>query len=169
VSLRLVEPDSTADALARLADGRVELAITDAESGAGLTFHDLGAQEHHVVFPAGTAPRHKVIKTSALVGVPFVTTPPGTSSRGLLERAHEDAGAVPVVAVEAGPREAILPLVVAGAGAALLPVALAEEAAALGAEVRRLDPPIHRPVTLAHRDGPLSPAAAAVVVLATSG
>jgi hypothetical protein len=61
------------------------------------------------------------------------------------------------------------PLVVAGAGAALLPVALAEEAAALGAEVRRLDPPIHRPVTLAHRDGPLSPAAAAVVVLATSG
>jgi DNA-binding transcriptional LysR family regulator len=169
VSMRLTEPDGTADALARVTDGRAELALTDAESSPGLVFHDLGAQEHRAVFPAGTAPRRKVIGPAQLVGVPFVTTPPGTSSRGLLERAHEAAGAVPLVAVEAGPREAILPLVVAGAGAALLPVALAVEAAALGADVRALDPPITRQVTLSHRDAPLSPAAAALVVLATSG
>lgn len=169
VSLRLAEPDSTADALARLADGRVELALTDAESGAGMVFHDLGRQEHRAVFPTGTAPGRRRIRTADLVGIPFVTTPPDTSSRRLLERAHEDAGAVPVVAVEAGPREAILPLVVAGAGAALLPVSLALEAAALGADVRELDPPISRAVTLAHRDAPLSPAAAALVAVATSG
>ncbi|MCU1485876.1 MAG: transcriptional regulator [Actinomycetia bacterium] len=169
VSLRLTEPDGTADALARVVDGRAELALTDAESGAGLVFHSLGAQEHRAVFPAGTAPGRKVIKRSALVGLPFVTTPPGTSSRRLLEQAHEDAGAVPVIAVEAGPREAILPLVVAGAGVALLPVALADEAAALGADVRRIDPPVTREVTLAHRDAALSPAAAALVILATSG
>ena len=167
VSLRLAEPDGTADALARVTDGRAELALTDAESGTGLVFHSLGSQEHRAVFPAGTAPGRKVIKRAALVGVPFVTTPPGTSSRGLLERAHEEVGAVPVIAVEAEPREAILPLVVAGAGAALLPVALAEEAAALGADVRSLDPPVTREVTLAHRDAPLSPAAAALVTLAT--
>jgi DNA-binding transcriptional LysR family regulator len=167
VVLRLHEPEGTADALARVTDGRSELALTDAESGVGLVFHPLGAQEQRVVFPAGTAPRRKVLRPEDLVGVPFVTTPAGTSSRGLLERAHEPAGAVPVVAVEAGPREAILPLVVAGGGAALLPVSLAEEAAALGADVRTLDPPITREVTLAHRDGPLAPAAAALVELAT--
>jgi DNA-binding transcriptional LysR family regulator len=169
VSLRLAEPDGTADALARVGDGRAELALTDAEHGPGLVFHSLGRQDYRAVFPAGTAPGRKTIRTSALVGVPFVTTPPGTSSRRLLERAHEDVGAVPIVAVEAGPREAILPLVVAGAGAALLPLSLAAEAHALGADVRLLDPPIAREVTLAHRDAPLSPAAAALVVMATSG
>ncbi|MCU1373882.1 MAG: transcriptional regulator, LysR family [Actinomycetia bacterium] len=167
VSLRLTEPDGTADALGRVADGRAELALTDAEQAPGLVFHHLVRQEYRAVFPAGAAPgRRRTIPLAALVGMPFVTTPPGTSSRRLLERAHEASGAVPVVVVEAGPREAILPLVVAGAGAALLPVSLALEAAALGADVRELDPPITREVTLANRDAPISPAAAALLALA---
>jgi hypothetical protein len=55
----------------------------------------------------------------------------------------------------------------AGAGATLLPAPLAELAAAAGADVRDIDPPLTRSVTLAHRDATLSPAAAAFVTLAT--
>ena len=54
----------------------------------------------------------------------------------------------------------------AGAGAALLPAPLADQAGRLGADVRELHPPVTRAVTLAHRDAPLSPAAAAFVALA---
>ena len=63
-------------------------------------------------------------------------------------------------------REAILPLVLAGAGATLFPRPLAEQAAVLGAVVVALRPRLARPVHLFHRSGPLSPAAAAFRELA---
>jgi LysR family carnitine catabolism transcriptional activator len=63
-------------------------------------------------------------------------------------------------------REAILPLVLAGAGATLFPRPLAEQAAALGATVVSLRPRLTRPVHLFHRAGPLSPAARAFRELA---
>ena len=168
VQVRLLAADFTEDALAQVADGRAEVALTDAESAPGLALHVLGEQAYQAVFPAGTAPgRRRTIPLAALAGIPFLTTPPGTSTRRLLDRAHTDAGLVPVIAVEAGPREAIVPLLVAGAGAALLPATLAAEAAALGADVRDLDPPVTRAVSLATRDATLSPAADAFVALAT--
>jgi len=72
----------------------------------------------------------------------------------------------PDIAVVAEQREAILPLVLAGAGATLYPRPLAEQAAQLGATVLALRPRLSRPVLLVHRRGPLSPAAAAFVALA---
>jgi hypothetical protein len=56
--------------------------------------------------------------------------------------------------------------VLAGAGAALLPAPLAVEAQRRGATVRSAQPPITRTVGLIHRQGPLSPAAAAFLELA---
>jgi LysR family transcriptional regulator, carnitine catabolism transcriptional activator len=163
VVVRLSAPEGTADALGRISDGRAELALTDATASAGMVIHELAEQEFRAVFPPGTAPgRGRRVKVAALAGVPMVTTPPGTSSRGVLERAVTD----PVIAVECGPRDALLPLVVAGAGAALLPAPLAAIAANQGADVRDVDPPLTRSVTLAHRDAPLSPAAAAFVAVA---
>jgi len=143
--------------------GTAELALTDTRRIADLVVHELGSQEYLAVFPPGTAPRRRRVTAAALEGVPMVTTPPGTSTRDVLDRIVED----PRIAVEAGPREAILPLVMAGAGAAVLPAPLAEQAAALGADVRRLDPPVTRTVAMAHRDATLSPAAAAFVAMAT--
>jgi LysR family nitrogen assimilation transcriptional regulator len=70
------------------------------------------------------------------------------------------------VRVEIDQREAILPLVLTGAGAAFLPRRLAEEAENRGASVRRLRPALTRPIGLAHRAGVLSPAARAFVDLA---
>lgn len=144
--------------------GTAEVALIDAARAEGLVVHELGTQAYRAVFPPGAAPRARRVSAAALVGVPMVTTPPGTSTREIVDRF---VGA-PVVAVEASAREAILPLVVAGAGAALLPAPLAEQAASLGADVRALDPPVTRTVGLVHRDATLSPAAAAFVRLGTA-
>jgi len=167
VRVRLADADGTPDALGRVLDGRAEVVLSDAESGPGLVFHDLGTQAYRAVFPPGTGPpRRKRIPVAALAGLPMVTTPEGTSTRRLLERAHELAGVAPVIAVEAGAREAILPLVLAGAGVTLVPSPLADEAARAGADVRDISPALTRAITLAHRDAPLSPAAEAFVQLA---
>jgi DNA-binding transcriptional LysR family regulator len=109
-----------------------------------------------------------------LAGAPFIVTPRGTSTRSLLERALAAVGVRPVVAVETEQREALLPLVLAGAGSALLPRPLAELARRQGALVRELSPPLRRTVGLVYRRGAispaaLSPAARAFVVLARVG
>lgn len=159
VQVRLADSDTTGDALDRVADGRAEVALTDAEHATGLVVRRLGEQAYRAVFPPGGAPGRGRVPVSALADLPMVTTPPGTSTRRMLER----AGVPLAIAVEAGPREAIVPLVLAGAGATLLPAPLAAEAGRAGADVRDIDPPLSRSVTLAHRDAPLSPAAAAFV------
>jgi DNA-binding transcriptional LysR family regulator len=56
--------------------------------------------------------------------------------------------------------------VLAGAGAALLPEPLAQVAARLGAVVSDPRPPITRSIVLAHRPGPLAPAARRFLELA---
>jgi DNA-binding transcriptional LysR family regulator len=83
-----------------------------------------------------------------------------------VERALAAASVTPVVAVETEQREALLPLVLAGAGSALLPRPLAEQARQRGAVVLELVPPLCRTVGLVHRAGTLSPAARAFVDLA---
>ncbi len=104
---------------------------------------------------------------SDLVGVPFVAAPPGTSTRRLLDEGFAAANAVPQVAVVTAQRDAILPLVLAGAGAALVPEPIAVVARALGATVARPFPSVERSIALIHRTGPLAPAAARFVDLAT--
>jgi DNA-binding transcriptional LysR family regulator len=96
-----------------------------------------------------------------------VVSPPGTSTRSLLEQALAGMGVTPQIAVETAAREAITPLVLAGAGSALLPAPIAREAERRGAIVRRARPPITRSVGVVHRDAPLSPAARALLTLAT--
>ena len=102
---------------------------------------------------------------AALREVPLVVSPPGTSTRILLEQALAAVGVTPRIAVETDSREAIVPLVLAGAGAALLPASLAREAGRRGAIVRAARPRIVRRIGLLQRDGPLSPAARAFSAL----
>jgi LysR family carnitine catabolism transcriptional activator len=85
----------------------------------------------------------------------------------LLEQALETVGVTPRIAVQTDAREAIVPLVLAGAGAALLPAPLAHEAGRRGAVVRAARPRIVRRIGLVHRGGRLSPAARAFIALAT--
>jgi DNA-binding transcriptional LysR family regulator len=77
-------------------------------------------------------------------------------------------GATATIAVETDQREAIVPLVLAGAGAAVVPRPMAAVAAQQGAVVASLRPALHRQLGLIHRDAPLSPAARAFIELTRS-
>jgi DNA-binding transcriptional LysR family regulator len=158
VTVRLADPDDPDDLVARVRSGEVEVAITEAiapslvRAGA-LVAHALPAQDLVWLLPPG-------VPADRWRPHAFVTTPPGTSSRRHLDEACARERIEPTIAVETAQREAIVPLVVAGAGAALVPRALAASALdTTGVHTRETKPPARRNVALVHRAGPLSPAA----------
>jgi LysR family transcriptional regulator, carnitine catabolism transcriptional activator len=166
VTIALADPaDATAlDEL--VATGGCEIGVTvDQAAAPNLVTHTLGTQDLLAVLPPGSPVPRRGLSIGALARLPLVTAPAGTSTRTQLEDAFAAAGVTPEIAVVASQREAILPLVLAGAGATLYPRALAEQAARLGAVVAMLRPHLTRPVFLLHRVGPLSPAAAAFLAL----
>ena len=167
IDLALADPADAADVVALVASGACELGITaEAVTDARLSSHALASQDLLAVLPPGS-PAVRTLSIAALASFPLVTAPAGTTTRRQLDEAFAEAHVEPRIAVVAAQREAILPLVLAGAGATLYPRPLAEQAAALGAVVASLRPRLTRPVHLFHRDGPLSPAASAFVDLAS--
>jgi DNA-binding transcriptional LysR family regulator len=169
VQVRVLEPESADGVRGLIRDGSCELGAAHLPlAGQQLVAHTLGEQELMFVLPSdqGSA-ADGPLTARELANTPLVVSPPGTSTRMLLEQALEAVGVTPQIAVETTAREAIVPLVLAGAGAALLPAPLAEEARRRGAVVRRARPAITRSVGLVHRDAPLSPAARAFLDLAT--
>jgi len=170
VTVEIQESERTADAGRLVAEGACELALVHLPvAPTGLIATPLGSQELLFVLPPGGEPDARPLTPAALRSVPLVVTAPGTSTRELLEQAFAAAGVVPRLAVVTTAREAIVPLVLAGAGAALLPAALAREAERRGALVRATRPPLTRPIGLVTRPGPLSPAARAFTALAAPG
>ncbi len=169
VRVRVLEPD-TADGISTLVrEGGCELGLAHLPLPRdGLRARPLGDQELLFVFPpdAGAESGHP-LGARELARTPLVVSPPGTSTRILLEQALAAVGVIPTIAVETAAREAIVALVLGGAGAALLPAPLAREAERGGAAVRPVRPRISRTVGMVHRDGPLSPAARAFLALAT--
>ncbi len=166
VLVDLAAPEDTADLAELLQNGQCELGLAEGASlPAGLTTYELTRQRLLIILPPG-AIRPAQLAIAELDRVPFIAAPPGTSSRRLLDEALTDAGLSPHIAVVTAQREAILPLVLAGAGAALLPEPLAQVAARLGAVVSDPRPPITRSIVLAHRAGPLAPAARRFLELA---
>jgi LysR family transcriptional regulator, carnitine catabolism transcriptional activator len=166
VDIALADPSDASALVELVASGECELGITAEPVGdQGLTSHPLVQQDLLAVLPPGTNAAH-TMAVRTLARFPLVTAPPGTTTRTQLEEAFADAHVSPRVAVVTAQREAILPLVLAGAGATLFPRPLAEQAAALGAVVVSLRPRLTRPVHLFHRQGPLSPAATAFRELA---
>jgi LysR family transcriptional regulator, carnitine catabolism transcriptional activator len=167
VVVDLAAPEDTADLVALLRDGICEIALTEPVSlPETLETHALGDQRLFVILPPGTRRRGRALPVAELETVPFIAAPEGTSSRRLLDEAFAAVGLVPRIVVIAAQREAILPLVAAGAGAAMVPDALAVRAARLGAVVAEPRPAITRKVVLAHRAGPLAPAAGRFLELA---
>lgn len=178
VTVDLAAPEDTSDLVAMVRDGRCEVAVSEAAGlPADLTGSDIGAQPLSLILPPpvaatvlgrrrrrGGGPDH--VGLTELADVPFVATPPGTSTRRLLDEGFAAVGAVAQVAVVTAQRDAVVPLVVAGAGAALVPEPLAEAAAAAGATVARPVPAVSRRIAVVHRGEPLSPAAARFMALA---
>ncbi len=160
VVVDLAAPETSDELLALVRSGAAEIGLTESISlPDGLVAHDLLTQRLLIIFPPGTPRRRPGIAMGELERIPFIAAPTGTSSRRLLEEAFGAAGVTPQIAVVTAQRDAILPLVLAGAGAALVPETLADEAVRLGAAIARPDPAITRHVVLTHRRGPLAPAA----------
>jgi LysR family transcriptional regulator, carnitine catabolism transcriptional activator len=176
VQARVLEPESVDGVRALVRDGTCELGAEhlplpgEQRPGTQLTAQPLGEQELLFVLPPlAVLESERPLGARELGETPLVVSPPGTSTRMLLEQALAAVGVTPRIAVQTAAREAIVPLVLAGAGAALLPEPLAREAGRRGAVVRRARPAITRRVGLIHRSGPLSPAARAFLALATDG
>ena len=170
VVVDLAAPEDTADLVVLLQHGQCEIALL--EGGLlpdSLTTHELGTQSLSVILPPGTIRPQTHLSVEEFERVPFIAAPKGTSSRRLLDEAFAAVGLTPLVVVVAAQRESILPLVLAGAGAALVPDPLARQAARLGAGWLSPRPAIDRRVVLAHRPGPLAPAARRFLELALDG
>jgi DNA-binding transcriptional LysR family regulator len=164
VAVRLVEPEDADAVVAMVRDGRCEVGLAELPAPDDVVARQFLVQEVVAVCPPGTrVGRRGRLAVRRLAGVDLIATPPGTSTRRLLDQALAEAGVEPRVTVETGQREAIVPLVLAGAGTSFLPAPQAEQARLAGAVVARLDPPLWRRIGVVHRPGPLSPAAAAFV------
>lgn len=172
ITVRLVEPDDAETVGARVRTGSSELGFAELPLRFDdLQTHLLAAQEFVALVAKGgalDADRGVPLTIAQLASQPFVTTPRGTSTRRQLDEALDEAGLHATVAVETDHREAIGPLVRAGAGVAILPRSLAEATASADVAVREITPPIIRQVGLIHRQGPLSPAAVVFRDLALS-
>ena len=169
IEVRVHEPESADGVRALVRDGTCELGAAHLPlTGGQLITHPLGEQELLFVLPPDSiSDGDRPLGARELARTPLVVSPPGTSTRILLEQALTAVGVTPEIAVETAAREAIVPLVLAGAGAALLPAPLAREAQRRGATVRSAQPKITRTVGLVHRSSRLSPTAAAFLALAT--
>ncbi len=170
IRVDLAAPEHSRGLFELVESGGCELALTDARAvPKHFQVVDLGIQELVFILPPGADPSSLSDSDQfAAEPVPFVAAPEGTSTRGLLDLHVESLGVEPLLAVVTTQRDAIVPLVLAGAGAALVPESMAEVAAVLGAVVVRLDPPAERRIALVHRDQALSPAAERFVALARS-
>jgi LysR family transcriptional regulator, carnitine catabolism transcriptional activator len=168
IVVRIAAPDDIGAVDAMVLDGRCELGLTELPPRRDeLVSVLLERQEIVAVCPPRThLPAPGRLPVAKLRDMPLVTTPRGLSTRDLLDRALATAGVEPLIAVETSQREAIAPLVLAGAGTSFLPAALAKSLGAQGAVVARLVPTLTRTIGLVHRPAPLSPAARAFVELA---
>ena len=168
VTVRLGAPNDVESLLAEIRSGAAEIGFTEASPvERGLVERTIQEQELVAVSPPGTAGHS--LRLDRVPGLPLVLTPPGSSMRDVLATGLAERGVEPTVAVETAQREALIPLVLAGAGTTFLPSSLAAAAERLGAVVRPTSPRLRRTVVLVHRPDPLGPAAARFVALSGAG
>ena len=185
VAIDLSAPEDTAELADLLRTGQCELGIGE-ETGlpSDLRTVPVEVQRLLVILPPGSPeqegtvrraepgrdrPRLGQLRLRELRDTTMIATPPGTSSRRLLDEGFAAAGVEPRVSVVTAQREAILPLVLAGAGASLVPEAMAIMAVRLGAVAALPAPPVERRIVVAARQGPLAPAAQGFLDLLDEG
>jgi DNA-binding transcriptional LysR family regulator len=168
VVVRIADPEDGAALERMVAGGESELGLTELPpADDAFVAIRLVRQEIVAVCPPGTAvARAGRLAVAQLARMPLITTPPGTSTRDLLDRVLATERVQPAIAVETSQREAIGPLVLEGAGVGFLPRTAATELEHRGAVVARVTPALSRVIGLVHRAQPLSPAARAFVELA---
>jgi LysR family carnitine catabolism transcriptional activator len=166
VSVSDPEHDNAVTGMVRT--GECELGLAESPANLdGLDSLRLPDQKFFAVLPPDSQQASSgALPLAQLAALPLIATPDGTAMRTLVDRALTVRGVPPRVAIETTHRAAIVPLVLAGAGATLLPRWLAEDAGRRGAVVMQTTPRLVRKVRLMWRSQPLSPAAAAFLELA---
>jgi DNA-binding transcriptional LysR family regulator len=169
VRVDLAAPEDSRELFELVETGGSEVGLTDAlDVPEALEATALGPQHLVFILPPGAS--SDSVASTALTDfeeIRFVASPEGTSTRRLLDELLGSVGLTPKLAVVTAQRDAILPLVLAGAGAALVPESMAHVASRLGAVVARPVPPAVRELALVHRPGSLSPAATRFAELAS--
>jgi LysR family transcriptional regulator, nitrogen assimilation regulatory protein len=160
VRFRIEEHDD-ATAIAELVrTGACELGFLAALLAADLVGRAVVDQTFVLVAPPGTEDYWPdPAPLAALRGVPLVMSGKGTSTRDWMEQTLRAAGVEPRVVIEVPQRGAVIPMVLAGAGAALVSLRAAIDARHRGGVVRDVAPGLSRSVGVVHREGPLTPVA----------
>lgn len=159
VQVRIQTSENPHDIERYVRTGRCELGFTLEAVELPLLSEVVGRQESLVAFPPGTKLKRRPVKHVDLARLPVVLSTGSYEYYGGFALEIPSSKDAPEVVVQTESRQALIPLVLAGAGATFLTRALAENAASLGAVVCELDPPIQHDVRLVTRPGPLSPAA----------
>ncbi|MCW7945161.1 LysR family transcriptional regulator [Streptomyces hygroscopicus] len=168
IDIVIVEPTNAAAVADMVRTGECELGLADVRTrGKAVETLELCRQEVLVVVPrCDRFPQAGPVALREVAQLDLVATARGTATRALMDQALDAEGRRPRIAVETVHQAAVVPLVLAGAGATLLPRSLAEDAARRGAVALATRPRLVRPVWLMWRRGPLSPAAQAFIDVA---
>jgi DNA-binding transcriptional LysR family regulator len=167
VAVRMGAPQDVDELALAVRTGAADVGVTEqGAANAGLEQVRLGEQELFAVAPSGGPARP--LRLDRLTGVPLVLSPAGSSLRDTVDAALDGVGVRPHIGVEAAQRDALIPLVIAGAGTTFLPDTLARAAGRLGATVRRTSPRLRRTIVVVHRPVDPGPAAARFLELATA-
>lgn len=161
VRMRVEERDRLSEVVDLVKSGACELGVTVLPVPSSKLTHEFLVDQHFAVaFPPGTAVDvPAAVPLEAMDGVPLVMGERNTASRDFVEAKLRASGVEPYLAVEVPQRGAVVPMVLAGAGAAILPLRIALEARQRGAVVRDLEPHLSWPVGAVYRPGRLTPAA----------
>ncbi|GCB46933.1 LysR family transcriptional regulator [Streptomyces sp. NL15-2K] len=167
VDVRVADPEHD-DAVTRMVrTGECEIGLAESPVDLeGLDHLRLPGQHFFAVLPPGSGQDGaEAVSVEELARFPLISTPEGTAMRTLVDRALTIDGRSPRIAIETTHRAAIVPLVLAGAGAALLPRRLAVDAAGQGAVVLPTTPLLVRSAVMVWRCEQRSPAAVRFVEL----
>jgi DNA-binding transcriptional LysR family regulator len=161
-----------ADVMSMVRAGVVDLgmmAVTEPPDSEGLVVHPV-AQQRFIVVSARheSLPAHGPLTYAHLEGQRLIVGQPGTGMRRVADQVIA-ANRATVAVVETEHREAVLPLVLAGAGTAIVSEAWRELARQAGLVVHDLVSDERLDVSLVHRPAELTPAARAFLLMTVPG
>ncbi|GAA2418303.1 LysR family transcriptional regulator substrate-binding protein [Streptomyces coeruleofuscus] len=148
IDIVIVEPPNAAAVADVVRTGECELGLAGVRAhGKAVETLELCRQEVLAVVPRSDRfPQAGPVALGEVARMDLVATARGTATRALMDQALGGEGRSPRIAVETVHQAAVVPLVLAGAGATLLPRSLAEEAARRGAVALVTRPRLVRPV-----------------------
>ena len=157
------------DISSRVKQGECEIGLTPVnEASEHLTTHEVGLQHLVLIVPTDYPDLPDPITSEVLADLPFICGPPGGSSRTVLEEFMHSERREANIAVETESTEAIVPLVVNGAGVALIPSGLVLPSVN-STRAYNIRPAISRRTFLIHRNKVVSPAPLAFIKMQLSG